>query len=76
MNPDAPLSPREDLEIKITALLMGQLPPDEAAAVEKQIAGDPELATLHARLARAAQLLRFAGAVNFSATAAPFQRTP
>ena len=58
MNPDQPLTPREELEIKITALLMGQLTPEEAAMVEAQIAADPELATLHAGLRRAVELLR------------------
>ena len=31
MKPDKPLSPREALEIRVTALIMGQLPPKEAA---------------------------------------------
>ena len=64
MNPDAPLTPREELEIRITALLMGQLPPEEAAEILRQIAGDPELITLHARLRHAVELLREARALH------------
>ncbi|MFN0127495.1 MAG: von Willebrand factor type A domain-containing protein [Verrucomicrobiales bacterium] len=55
---NTPITPREELEIKITALLMGQLPPEEAAQVQAQIAADTELAALHARLSRAAALVR------------------
>ena len=58
MNPDAPRTPSEELEIRITALLMGELPPDEAAALLAQIAADPELTALHARLRHAVDLLR------------------
>ncbi len=74
MNPDAPRTPREELEIKITALLMGQLAPEEVAEVEAQIAANPELAELHTRLARAAELLREAWALKDAPTpAAPRQ---
>ncbi len=72
MNPDAPLTPHEELEIRITALLMGQLPPDEAAALEAQIAADPELAKLRAHLSRAVELLREARRLPESA-AGPLQ---
>ncbi len=58
MNPDAPRTPQEELEIRITALLMGELPPDEAAALLAQIAADPELTALHTRLRHAVDLLR------------------
>ncbi len=58
MNPDAPRTAQEELEIRITALLMGELPPDEAAALLAQIAADPELTALHARLRHAVDLLR------------------
>ena len=56
-------SPREELEIRITALLMGELPSDEAAALQSQIAADAELTALHTRLQRAAGLLREASAL-------------
>lgn len=71
MNPDQPLTPREELEIKITALLMGQLGPEEAAQLEEQIAADPYLVTLRARLARAVELLRAARSMRD--TPAPMQ---
>ena len=58
-----PQSPREELEIRITALLMGELPPDEIAALQEQIATDAELSALHARLQRAMGLLREASAI-------------
>jgi autotransporter-associated beta strand protein len=58
-----PQSPREELEIRITALLMGELPPDEIAALQEQIAADAELSALHARLQRAMGLLREASAI-------------
>ena len=58
-----PQSPREELEIRITALLMGELPPDEIAALQEQIAADAELFALHARLQRAMGLLREASAI-------------
>jgi autotransporter-associated beta strand protein len=58
-----PQSPREELEIRITALLMGELPPDETAALQAQIAADAELSALHARLQRAMGLLREASAI-------------
>ena len=64
MNPDKPLTPREELEIRLTAMLMGELPAEEAAALQGQIARDPELAALHARLRQAMELLREASAVR------------
>jgi|GEM_PF-1854427 len=56
--PEGPLTPREELEVRITALLMGQLPPEEASALEVQISADPELTTLRTRLQHAVELLR------------------
>ena len=58
-----PQSPREEIEIRITALLMGELSPDEAAALHTRIAADAELTALHARLGRALGLLREACAI-------------
>lgn len=67
-----PLTPREELEIRITALLMGQLAPEEAAELLRQIAEDPELITLHARLRHAVELLREARALpDHAAPATP-----
>ncbi|EDY19649.1 autotransporter-associated beta strand repeat protein [Chthoniobacter flavus Ellin428] len=56
-------TPREELEMRITALLMGELAPEEAATLQAQIAADPELAKLHARLAKAKELLHEATAL-------------
>ena len=58
MNPDAPRTAREELEIRITALLMGQLPQDEAAELLRQIAADPELTALYNQMRHAVELLR------------------
>jgi Mg-chelatase subunit ChlD len=74
MNPDAPRDAREELEIRITAMLMGQLSPEESVELEAQIATDPELRALHSRLRRAAELLRESRA--FRETAASASTTP
>ncbi len=58
MNPEPPQTPREEIEIRITALLLGDLPLEQAAALEAQIAADPQLAALHIRLRRAMEILR------------------
>lgn len=63
MNPDTPLTPREETEVRLTSMLMGELPPEEAAALQAQMAGDPELTALHARLRQAIELLREASAI-------------
>lgn len=57
-DPQKKPTPREELEMRLTALLMGELPPEEAAALEAQVAADPALATLQARLRKALELLR------------------
>ena len=47
MNPDTPQTPREEIEVKITAMLMGELSPEEAAALQTQIAAtDRQIDTL------------------------------
>lgn len=58
MNPDLPLTPREELETRLTALLLGELPAEEAVALQAQLAQDPELAALHQRLAQTIGLVR------------------
>jgi autotransporter-associated beta strand protein len=63
MNPETPPTPREKLEMRLTALLMGELPPEEAAAIRTLMAADPALAALHERLRRACELLREASAL-------------
>ncbi len=58
MTPDVPPMKREDLEAKVTALLLGELPPDEAALLRELIARDAGLARLHDRLKLSLELLR------------------
>ena len=63
MTPETPPSPREALEIRITAMLLGELSAEESAALQKRIEGDLELADLAARLRQAMELLREASAI-------------
>ena len=67
-DPQKKPTPREELEMRLTALLMGELSGEEASAVEKQMAANPELAALHLRLAKAVELLREASALPEPAT--------
>src|SRR3954468_4888250 len=52
------MTPKEELESKITALLLGELPEQESAALRLTIAADPELSKLHDRLKLAVELVR------------------
>ncbi len=63
MNPEKPMTPREELEMRVTALLMGELPPEEAAALEQKMAADLDLQDLHRRLRRAMELVKEASAL-------------
>lgn len=58
MNPDLPRNPREELEARLTALLLGELSAEEAATVREAIAHDPELAKLFTRLQATVGLVR------------------
>ncbi len=51
-------SHREELEARLTALLLGELAPDEAASLREAIAHDPELARLYDQLKRTLELVR------------------
>ena len=62
MNPELPSTPRQELEVRLTALLLGELPPNEAAALREVIAKDAELAKLHDRLRTAIDLVGAAAA--------------
>src|SRR5438876_4660062 len=64
MNPDTPRPPREELEVRLTALLLGELSAEEAAALREIIAKDTHLAGLHERLKRAIDLVREAAAIG------------
>jgi autotransporter-associated beta strand protein len=50
MNPDSPQPSREEIEAKLTALLLGELPPEEAQLLRWAISQDAALAQLHDRL--------------------------
>ena len=57
MNPDLP-TPREEQEARLTALLLGELPPPEAAAVRQTLAHDASQAALYERLKQTIELVR------------------
>jgi Mg-chelatase subunit ChlD len=52
------MTPREELEARLTALLLGELPAEEAASLQQAIARDAELSCLHDRLKQAIGLVR------------------
>lgn len=58
MNPNKPSPPPDDFESKITALLLGELAPADARAVERAIAADPALAALRNRLQNTMSFVR------------------
>lgn len=58
MNPDQPLTPREELELRITALLLGELSESEAASVRAALVEDAELQKLHDDLKQTIHLVR------------------
>ncbi|HEX7470824.1 MAG TPA: secretin N-terminal domain-containing protein, partial [Verrucomicrobiae bacterium] len=58
MNPETPKPSREEIEVRLTALLLGELPAEEAALLRWAIEQDAELAKLHERLKRAIELTR------------------
>ena len=58
MNTDFPTDPREALETSLTALLLGELPADQAVFLRDAIARDPELARRYERLKQTIELVR------------------
>src|ERR1041385_5980124 len=58
MNSDSPKNPRDELEAKLTALLLGELPADEAFALGRAIEQDAELAKAFERLKQAILLVK------------------
>jgi Mg-chelatase subunit ChlD len=50
MNPDSPKPSREEIEAKLTALLLGELPAEEAQLLRWAVSQDAALAQLHDRL--------------------------
>src|SRR2546422_75072 len=69
MNPETPQPPRKELEASLTALLLGELPADKAAALREVMEKDLELSTLHERLKLAIELVR-------ETAATPAEQTP
>src|ERR1035437_241082 len=58
MNPEMPQKPQDELEARLTALLLGELPHEEAAALHQKLAQDAELAKLYERLKQTTNLVR------------------
>ena len=58
MNSEFSPTPQEELEAQITALLLGELPENEAAALREKIAADPELRQLHTQIGMTIGLLK------------------
>src|ERR1043165_575732 len=58
MNPDFPKNARQEVEMSLTALLLGELPAEKAAAVRSVIERDAELGRLYERLKLAIELVR------------------
>src|SRR5215831_15216726 len=58
MNSDMPIPPRDELEAKLTALLLGELPADEADALRRSIEQDAGLAELYERLKHTIEFVR------------------
>ncbi|HXP59819.1 MAG TPA: von Willebrand factor type A domain-containing protein [Dongiaceae bacterium] len=71
MNPDLPHNSREELEASLTALLLGELPPEQAAELRRAIEQDAALAALHQRLKLTIDLVRQTAAHPAGQTAAP-----
>lgn len=74
MNPALPQPPFSDPEARLTALLLGELSPEETAAVYAELAAHPEQVQLLARLACTLPLVR--EAVRGSATGAAADKAP
>src|SRR5262245_58623613 len=58
MNSDAPITPREELEARLTALLLGELSAEEAATLRAIMKIDPQLAAAYERLRATIGLVR------------------
>ena len=71
MNPNSPRTPREDLEIRLVAMLLGELSAPEADALRQELARDPELAQFYNQLQETIPLIREATATKPTADAVP-----
>src|ERR1035437_10205744 len=74
MNPEMPQKPQDALEASLTALLLGELPHEQAAALHQKPAQDAELAKLYERLKHTINLVRETLATPAAQTAS--QPTP
>jgi Mg-chelatase subunit ChlD len=70
MNSDSPQTPREQLEAQLTALLLGELPADEASALRIALEQDAALSELHDRLKSTIELVKEAAATPMVETSA------
>lgn len=70
MNPSEPQNPGEALDTQLTALLLGELPGEEASALRRQIGREPELKARFEQLQAASILVREALAIPDLATSA------
>src|SRR3954463_7122970 len=57
MKPEFPHLPPEELEVQITALLLGELSAEDAEALQKRIASDDQLQKLHVDLRKTIELV-------------------
>jgi len=58
MNPEMPQQPQDESDVQLTALLLGELPHQQAAALHQKLAQDAELAKLYERLKQTINLVR------------------
>jgi Mg-chelatase subunit ChlD/capsular polysaccharide biosynthesis protein len=58
MNPEMPQKPQDESEAQLTALLLGELPHEQAAALHQKLAQDAELAKRYERLRHTINLVR------------------
>jgi len=71
MNPEMPQKPQDELEASLTALLLGELPHEQAAVLHQKLAQDTELAKLYDRLKHTVSLVRETVTGPTTETAAP-----
>src|ERR1035437_9938477 len=74
MNPEMPQKPQDAFEASLTALLLGELPHEQASALHQKLAQDPELAKLYERLKHTISLVR--ETISSPATQTAGQPTP
>lgn len=73
MSTELPSDPREALEASLTALLLGELPEDQAAFVRQAMAQDAELTRRYEQLKQATEMIRLA---ETAPTPSPIEQPP